>query len=213
MQIRVLLIFQKSFFNFAVNYQAPSGKIKLEFNAVHSNHLRVTKKDQSIVGKCKAALTLSVQKVSDKQKGLIPMWLDTHLIFVGYLPEPNLVQYYCGLVAIDESDRQQIPIFFISWRSQDRYLSGVGMIFLSSLPYAVLRFLRCQTCYFPPFGNISNAGAWIFFSLRLWSGRCSLHHRSTAIDWLKIIETKSPIRRCSKVTITCEDRKKVRLRQ
>lgn len=43
--------------------QAPAGRIKLEFNAVHSNHLRVTKKDQALVGKCKAALTLSVQKV------------------------------------------------------------------------------------------------------------------------------------------------------
>lgn len=30
---------------------------------MHSNHLRVTKKDQGLVGKCKAALTLSVQKV------------------------------------------------------------------------------------------------------------------------------------------------------
>lgn len=46
--------------------QAPAGRIKLEFNAVHSNHLRVTKKDQALVGKCKAALTLSVQKVRDK---------------------------------------------------------------------------------------------------------------------------------------------------
>lgn len=45
--------------------QAPAGRIKLEFNAVHSNHLRVTKKDQALVGKCKAALTLSVQKVRD----------------------------------------------------------------------------------------------------------------------------------------------------
>lgn len=43
--------------------QAAPGKIKLEFNAVHSNHLRVTKKDQGLVGKCKAASTLSVQKV------------------------------------------------------------------------------------------------------------------------------------------------------
>lgn len=43
--------------------QAAGGKIKLEYNAVHSNHLRVTKKDQGLVGKCKAALTLSVQKV------------------------------------------------------------------------------------------------------------------------------------------------------
>eukprot|EP00903_Cladosiphon_okamuranus_P008571 g8222.t1 len=42
--------------------KAPAGRIKLEFNAVHSNHLRVTKKDQALVGKCKAALTLSVQK-------------------------------------------------------------------------------------------------------------------------------------------------------
>ncbi|CAM9615807.1 unnamed protein product, partial [Scytosiphon promiscuus] len=42
--------------------KAPGGKIKLEFNAVHSHHLRVTKKDQALVGKCKAALTLSVQK-------------------------------------------------------------------------------------------------------------------------------------------------------
>lgn len=42
--------------------KAAGGKIKLEFNAVHSNHLRVTKKDQALVGKCKAALTLSVQK-------------------------------------------------------------------------------------------------------------------------------------------------------
>lgn len=49
--------------------QAPAGKIKLEFNAVHSNHLRVTKKDQALVGKCKAALTLSVQKVRDKLGG------------------------------------------------------------------------------------------------------------------------------------------------
>lgn len=46
------------------NNQAPAGKIKLEFNAVHSHHLRVTKKDQALVGKCKAALTLSVQKVT-----------------------------------------------------------------------------------------------------------------------------------------------------
>ena len=46
-----------------VQRQAPAGRIKLEFNAVHSNHLRVTKKDQALVGKCKAALTLSVQKV------------------------------------------------------------------------------------------------------------------------------------------------------
>lgn len=45
--------------------QAPTGRIKLEFSAVHSNHLRVTKKDQALVGKCKAALTLSVQKVRD----------------------------------------------------------------------------------------------------------------------------------------------------
>ncbi|CAM9732636.1 unnamed protein product, partial [Sphacelaria rigidula] len=45
-------------------HQAASGKIKLECNAVHSNHLRVTKKDQALVGKCKAALTLSVQKAS-----------------------------------------------------------------------------------------------------------------------------------------------------
>lgn len=44
--------------------QAPAGRIKLEFNAVHSHHLRVTKKDQAFVGKCKAALTLSVQKVT-----------------------------------------------------------------------------------------------------------------------------------------------------
>ncbi|CAM9431775.1 unnamed protein product, partial [Ascophyllum nodosum] len=42
--------------------KAGAGKIKLEFSAVHSNHLRVTKKDQGLVGKCKAALTLSVQK-------------------------------------------------------------------------------------------------------------------------------------------------------
>ncbi|CAM9865760.1 unnamed protein product [Ectocarpus sp. 4 AP-2014] len=42
--------------------KAPAGRIKLEFNAVHSHHLRVTKKDQAFVGKCKAALTLSVQK-------------------------------------------------------------------------------------------------------------------------------------------------------
>eukprot|EP00752_Nemacystus_decipiens_P008019 g7166.t1 len=42
--------------------KAPAGRIKLEFNAVHSNHLRVTKKDQGLVGKCRAALTLSVQK-------------------------------------------------------------------------------------------------------------------------------------------------------
>ena len=49
--------------------QAGSGKIKLEFNAVHSNHLRVTKKDQGLVGKCRAAVTLSVQKV-----GSILVW-------------------------------------------------------------------------------------------------------------------------------------------
>ncbi|CAM9130489.1 unnamed protein product, partial [Hapterophycus canaliculatus] len=42
--------------------KAPAGKIKLEVNAVHSHHLRVTKKDQALVGKCKSALTLSVQK-------------------------------------------------------------------------------------------------------------------------------------------------------
>lgn len=50
-------------------WQAPAGRIKLEFNAVHSNHLRVTKKDQALVGKCKAALTLSVQKVREEFGG------------------------------------------------------------------------------------------------------------------------------------------------
>ena len=48
---------------FSAYRQAGAGKIKLEFNAVHSNHLRVTKKDQGLVSKCRAALTLSVQKV------------------------------------------------------------------------------------------------------------------------------------------------------
>lgn len=44
--------------------QAPRGKIKLEFNAVHSNHFRVTRKDQGVVKKCRAVQTLAVQKVS-----------------------------------------------------------------------------------------------------------------------------------------------------
>ncbi|CAN0141859.1 unnamed protein product, partial [Discosporangium mesarthrocarpum] len=42
--------------------KATSGKVKLEYSTVHGYHLRVTKKDQTLVGTCKGALTLSVQK-------------------------------------------------------------------------------------------------------------------------------------------------------
>ncbi|CAM9170932.1 unnamed protein product [Choristocarpus tenellus] len=42
--------------------KAPAGKVKLEYNVVHNYHLRVTKKDQGLVGACKGALTLSIQK-------------------------------------------------------------------------------------------------------------------------------------------------------
>lgn len=76
--------------------QATAGKIKLEFNAVHSNHLRVTKKDQALVGKCKASLTLSVQKVSDNVVVVIVPARDLLLCWSKYSPGRSVCYWRAG---------------------------------------------------------------------------------------------------------------------
>lgn len=64
---------------------------------MHSNHLRVTKKDQGLVGKCRAALTLSVQKV----RVIVALSYEYTYVF-SYICLSIIVVLYIGMLLVSK---------------------------------------------------------------------------------------------------------------